>query len=83
MKAALGKQECGTMILCMPETELLRAFWCVAAGTASCRASDGPHIPECSSTLMWYLLNGSGAGKVQTVVSLCLTVADDEQEVLV
>lgn len=32
---------------------------------------------------MSYLLNGSGAGKVQTVVSLRLTVADDEQEVLV
>lgn len=29
MKAALGKQECGTIILCMPETELLRAFFLV------------------------------------------------------
>lgn len=38
MKAALGKQECGTIILCMPETELKRAFfWCVAAGMGSRR----------------------------------------------
>lgn len=30
-----------------------------------------------------YLLYGSGAGEVETVVPLGLTVADDQQEVLV
>lgn len=40
-------------------------------------------VSACWSAPTPYLLNGSGAGKVQTVVSLRLTVADDEQEVLV
>lgn len=78
MKAALGKRKCGTVILCVPETELLRAFWCVLL-----KARRLVEASECSSTMAQYLLNGSGAGKVQTVVSLRLTVADDEQEVLV
>lgn len=51
--------------------EFLRAFpcLCVSVDTSMHRVS--------------YLLYGSGAGEVETVVPLGLAVADDQQEVLI
>lgn len=46
-------------------------FWCPVTGQSAC------------VKLTSYLLYGSGAGEVETVVPLRLTMADDQQEILV